>query len=168
MSLKRWIKNRKIKTAIKLCLFLTLASLPFISATQIVGLETFLDSFENHDHYLCIQNEGGIFGTKSSNNEYVIVQMSSHPEFAIQKNDHIIYITNDEEIVCAQVYYISSIGEIQRYHVINNENVGGYILENQVVGKVIKTVDDNIWNSISITIWEISINNLNIRALFAE
>lgn len=168
MSLKRWIKDRKLKTAIKLCVFLTVASLPFISATQIVGLDTFLDSFENPDHYMCIENDDGIFATKSGNKEYIIIQMSSHPDFSIQKNNHIIYFTNDEEIVCSQVYHISSIGEIQRYHIKDDEKVGRHILENQVVGKIIKTVDDNIWNSISITIWETSINNLNIRALLTE
>ena len=168
MSLKRWMKDRKFRTATKLCLFLTIASLPFISVTQIIGLETFLDSFENPDHYICIQNNDGFFATQSGNKEYIIIQMSSHPDFTIQKNDYIIYFTNDEEIACSQVYHISSIGATKRYHVMDSQNVGRYIFEKQLIGKVIKTVDDNIWNSISMTIWDISINNLNIRALLTD
>ena len=168
MSFKRWIKKKKFRTTLKICLFLIAASLPFISITHIIGLETFLDSFENPEHYLYIQNEDAIFGTKLKNNEYVIIQISSHPDFRIQKNDQIIYFLNEEEIACGQVYHISSLKNIERYHIIDNENIGRHISEKQVIGKIIKTIDDNIWNSISMTLWDISINNLNIRALIAE
>ena len=79
-----------------------------------------------------------------------------------------IYLTNNNELACNRVYHVSSIGTFKRYHTQDIESIGHHVLENQVLGKVIKVVDDNIWNSISISIWEISINNINVRALFTE
>jgi hypothetical protein len=42
------------------------------------------------------------------------------------------------------------------------------IHKSQVVGKIINIIDGNIWNSISIKMWETSINTLNIGAILAE
>jgi hypothetical protein len=168
MSLKRWNGKKTLKLAIKFSLFLIIASIPFISITQMIGMDAFLDSFENSEYYLCFQDEYGLYATNTNEKEYVIIQGSSHPDFSAGKDDYIIYLTNDNELACNRVYHVSSIGTFKRYHTQDMESIGHHVLENQVIGKVIKVVDDNIWNSIAISIWEISIDKLNIRALIAE
>ena len=168
MTFKRWIDKKTLKLAIKSCLFLIIASIPFVSITQIIGMDTFLDSFENCDYYLCFKDEDGLYATNINDKEYVIIQESSHPDFSAGKNDYIIYLTNDNELTCNRIYHVSSIGTFKRYHVQEMGSIGHYVLENQVIGKVIRVVDENIWNLIFISVWEISIHNLNIRALIAE
>jgi hypothetical protein len=167
MSLKRWTDKKTITLAIKFCLFLVLASIPFISISQMIGIDTFLDSFENSEYYLCLQDDDGLYAINNNEKDFVIIQESKHPDFSAEKNDYIIYLTNDNELVCSRVYHISCIGTNKRYHTQDKESIGQHVLENQVLGKVIGLVDDNILNSISISLWEISINNLNIRALIS-
>jgi hypothetical protein len=167
MTLKRWIDKKNLLLATKFCVFLVIASIPFISISQMIGIDTFLDSFENSKHYLCFQNDDGLYAINTNEKDYVIIQESKHPDFSAEKNDYIIYLTNDNELACSRVYHISSIGTNKRYHTQDKESIGHHVFENQVLGKVIKVVDDNIWNSISISFWEISINSLNIRAFIS-
>ena len=170
MSCKTSKELKKIvKHAIKLCVFIILASLPFITVTQIIGLDIFLDSFENPEYYLCLQDKGNLFGVNIKNGEYVITQKSSHPEFNIKKSDTIIYSKNDGNIECNKVYCVYNTGAIKRYQTTEeNDIINKPIYESQIIGKVINVIDDNIWNSISIKIWETSIQNLNLRALLAD
>lgn len=65
---------------------------------------------------------------------------------------------------------MTSVNEIH-----NNIGEGDYndfgdepIYENQIIGKVIGNVDNNLWNTISMKIWDISIHNLNVKALFTN
>jgi uncharacterized membrane protein len=168
MIAKRWKDKKTLKLAIKICLFLVISSIPFISITQMIGIDTFLDSFENSEYYHCFKDEVGLYAANTIDKDYLLIQESRHPDFSAEKNDYIIYLTNDNELACNRVYHVSSIGKIKRYHTQDKKFIGHHVLENQVLGKVIKVVDENIWNSISISIWEISIQNLNIRALIAE
>ena len=48
------------------------------------------------------------------------------------------------------------------------ENNAKSFYETSVVGKVVGVIDNNIWNSLSLKTWDMSINNLNIRALFTN
>lgn len=158
--------KRVIKKTIKICVFILLACLPFVYVTQMIGIDIFLDSFENPQYYLCVQDKDNALGSYT-NGDYLIIQKSSHPDFMIIESDSIIYCKNDGEIAYTKVNHINSIAAIRRYY-IENQNEDTYdrlIFENQILGKIVKIMDDNIWNSISITIWEKSIHNLNPRAL---
>ena len=170
MSLKRWTeKKRIIKNAIKVCIFISLASFPFITITQMIGMNTFLDSFENPEHYICLQDKDNSLGSNIKNGEYIIIQKSSHPEFSVKKSDSIIYCKNGGGIACDKIHYISNIGAIRRYHTAEENDIKGQpIYKSQIIGKVINVTDGNIWNSISIKIWETSIHNLNLRALLVN
>jgi hypothetical protein len=168
MMVKRWIDKKTLKLSIKFSLFLVIASIPFVSITQMIGIDTFLDSFENSDYYLCFKDEDGVYATNTNEKDYVIIQESSHPDFSAGKDDYIIYLTKDNELNCNRIYHVTSIGTFKKYHVQDNSFIGHYVLENQVLGKVIRAVDENIWNSIFISVWEISIHNLNIRALITD
>ena len=92
MSWNRWTeKKRIIKTVIKIWIFISIASLPFITVTQIIGMDAFLDSFENPDHYICLKDKNNVYGSKTKTGEYMIIQKSSHPDFNVKKSDTIIY-----------------------------------------------------------------------------
>jgi hypothetical protein len=157
-----------IKKTIKIFVFISIASLPFITVTQLMGLDTFLDSFENSDHYVCLQNKG-FFASKIDKEEYIIIQKSSHPEFKFQDDESIIYWDNDGEILCNKLKRIENVGSLKRYNINDNENEEQIpIYENQIVGKIINTIDNNIWYSISITIWDISVQNLNFNSFITN
>jgi uncharacterized membrane protein len=149
-----------IKNTIKICIFISLASLPFITMTQIIGMNIFLDSFENPDCYICLQDNDNSLGLKENIGDYIIIQRSSHPEFEVENTDFVLYYDFNGELTCNKVDSISAINSINRYKITDE-----LIYPQQIVGKVINVIDDNIWNSISITIWDTSINSLNLRAL---
>lgn len=158
LKLKQIVKN-----AIKFFIIVSIASLPFISVTNIIGLNAFLDSFENPKYYLCIQNNDN-FLDSNTDGQYIIVQKSSHPEFSVENNDYILYYSNDGEITCNKVYEISAVHTSKFYKVTEDGySYGESIYENQVLGKIVKIVDNNIWNSISLKIWETSIHSINLR-----
>jgi len=161
--------KKKIKNVIKFFIFISLVSLPFITITQILGMEAFLDSFENPAYYICLQDKDNTFGLNTKNEEYLVIQKSSHPEFNIKKSDSIIYCKNNGDIACNKIYNINNIGATKRYYTTGeNDIVSQPIYDSQIIGKVITVIDSNIWNFISIKIWEVSIHNLNLRVLLAK
>jgi hypothetical protein len=124
----------------------------------------FLDSFENSSNYICIQDKENIFNSNTEG-DYLIIQKTSHPDFNIKKSDSIIYYNRDGNITFTKINQISSIASIKKYHSDFEKNG---IFEDQILGKIIEIVDENIINSISIKVWETSINKLNIRALITK
>ncbi len=147
-------------------IFTLLTCLPFIYLTEVIGLELFLDSFENSHNYLCIQDKENMLES-NTNGDHLIIQKSSHPGFIIKESDLIIYCNFDGDISYTKVNHINSIAAVKRYHIEeqNEEQGKCVIFENQILGKIVEIIDDNIWNSISIKIWETSIHNLNLRSL---
>ena len=160
--------KKVVKNAFKFAVFISLASLPFITVTQLIGIDTFLDSFENSDYYLCLQNDGFV-ASSIKQDEYIIILRSSHPDFSIKDGDSIIYWDNEGEILCKKLIRINSVGSLKRYNTIENldeEQIPIY--ENQIIGKVINSVDNNIWFSISLKLWDISIQNLNFNSFLTN
>lgn len=147
-------------------IFTVISVIPFIHITEIIGLETFLDSFENSHNYLCIQDKKNMFELNTYG-DYIIIQKPSHPDFKIDESDLILYCNYDGIISYTKVNHINSIASMKRYYIEEqNEEIGNNIIfDNQILGKIVYIIDDNILNSISIKIWETSINNLNLRSL---
>jgi len=155
--------RRNIKKMIPFVLILVFALLPFLSATCLVGFDTFLDSFENPQHYFKIENNDEMLGVNSGNEEFIIIQKSSHPDFDITPSDSVIYSNYDGDIECNEIHHVNSISTFNIYYT-SQENKDP-IYENQIIGKIVNNIDNNIWNSLSLKLWEISIYNLNIRVL---
>jgi len=157
------MKKEQIRKIIGLILFVGIAALPFMSVTEMIGMETFLDSFEHPNSYLFLKNDDLITGIKTDAENYIIIQKTNHPEFEIQKNDKLMYFNLQGEISCEEVKYIRGIGTFKRYY-LNSEyaEFEETIYEGQIIGKVIKQIDNNFWNELSLKIWEISIENFNI------
>jgi len=168
--LKRWKNlNNNIKKIILLFIFTFLAIIPFIYITGVFGFETFLDSFENSSNYLCIQDKENDFNS-NTNGDYIIIQKATHPNFEVKKNDLILYCNYEGNISFTKINQISSVAAIKKYQIekVTRENDNNVIFENQILGKIIEIIDENIINSISIKIWEASIHNLNFRALLVN
>ena len=159
-----------MKHAIKICIFILLANLPFITAVQIISMETFLDSFENPDYYICFESNSNLIQSAAKDGDYIIIQKSSHPDFKIKEKDNIIYLKGKGELACSRIHHSIYIGAIKKYYTTdeNNKISSNPIYENQIVGKIVKIVDNNLWNTISMKIWDTSIHELNVNALFAE
>jgi hypothetical protein len=105
-----------------------------------------------------------ISGVQTSQDSFIIIQTADHPEFIIEESDSIIYSDVDGEFVCNEIHEIKGVGMYERYYTSDEESCSRYpIYQSQVIGKVIKTVDNNIWNELSIKLWELSISNLNFR-----
>jgi len=164
------MKRREIKKIVKILIFIIIANLPFITAANILSVDTFLDSFENPEFYISVKNDNKIIKTDFKEGDYLIIQRANHPDFKIKDKDEIIYVKDEGDIVCNQVLESKSIGSIKMYYTKedNKKDKNEPIYETQIVGKIIKSIDDNLWNSISMEIWKISINDLNINAMLKK
>jgi hypothetical protein len=154
--------KENIKTAVKTLIFLSITALPFLTLTNVIGIDTFLDSFENPENYTYFKNNKYLQSTKIKDRNYIIIQKSDHPSFQIQEGDTIMYCTVNGEIACHKIYQIYGDETLKKYS-IQEKNV---VYGDQIIGKVIKTLDNNIWNEFVINIWNLAINELNIRVLF--
>ena len=158
-------KNKKI---MKFSIFILIAISPFLTVTNILGLNVFLDSFEKPEYYQCIKNNNYLFGTQT-NEQYLILQKASHPDFKVEDNDEIIYFGNNGNVLCRKVNEIYSIDTNNKFYSVNYKGSQKEIIkDNQIIGKVVKIIYDNIWDTISIKFWDASIHNLNIRSLIEK
>jgi hypothetical protein len=151
-----------IKAFAKILIFLSITALPFLTLTNSIGIDTFLDSFENPEKYTYLMNNNYLQSTKIKDQNYIIIQKSDHPNFQIQEGDTIMYCTVNGEIACHEIYQIYGIGTLKKYSIKEKNTV----YSDQIIGKVIKTLDNNILNELAINIWNLAINELNIRILF--
>ena len=159
--------KKNLKTIIKISIFFLIANIPFITMTQLIGMETFLDSFENPEHYYCLKSDTNLVLSTTANREYLIIQNQEHPDFNIQEGDMILYHNYQGEILHQRVKQINSIGAIKFYNPIINDDMYSteVIYDNQILGKVVNIIDNNIINSLSMKMWDISIHNLNFNSL---
>jgi hypothetical protein len=127
-----------------------------------MGVNTFADSLDNPDYYICVQDKENSFGTNTKNGEFVLIQKASHPDFGLEENEEIIFIDIKGELICSKISDISSIRTYKMYYTTNNQKP---VYENQIIGKVVKIIDNNIISQISVRVWEISVNNFNINNL---
>jgi len=162
------IRDYKIKKITKLLVFISVSTLPFVGLTSLLGLETFLDSFETPDSYLYLENSDELVNLNFKDSVFIIVQKSDHPEFDVKESDTVVYSSLTGDISCNKIEHIHSIGPLKKYELKGNDikQYSETIYEEQIIGKVIKITDKNILNTFSLELWTITINNLNIHSLF--
>jgi len=161
------VKKENIKKIIEFAIVLTFIFLPFISITNIVGMETFLDSFENPESYVYIKNINEFTVLNAKKPSYVIIQKTEHPTFHIKESDMVLYSTLTGEIICDKIDSVHTIGPIYKYELRGSSfrDNSESIYKEQIIGKVIKIVDEDIWNTLMIKTWGATIYNLNINSL---
>jgi len=160
--------NKKTgKTLLKILLFIILVNLPYITITTQMGIDCFLDSFEHPEYYQYIQDTTN---TKTTSTQPILlIQKASHPTFSIQEGDSVLYYTTDKGICTNTISHINTNNQMDKcYTTLYTDGETEPIPEQYVIGKVIGVMDDNIWNALSLTTWDASINNLNIRALLTN
>ncbi len=162
------MRKKIINDIVKICAFIALVNLPFITIAQLVGMDTFLDSFDNPDSYQYFKTNK--LDTGIPNKGYIVLQKTSHPDFSLITGDSIFYLKDEGGLMCREIYHISDRASMKKYYIINfdDEIDINPIYEHQIVGKVVSTIDSNIWSKFSLEIWDGSINNLNAVALFTK
>jgi len=168
MIWKRYtIRREETKKITKLLFFVMLSIIPFLSVTNLLGMETFLDSFENPDSYMFLKNSNGYLASNIKGSSFIIIKRSNHPEFDVKEWDTVLYSSSSGDISCNTIEHIYSIGPLKRYKLKGNDikEYSETIYEEQIIGKVVKTLDNNIWNTFSLELWSITIDNLNICSL---
>ena len=102
--------------------------------------------------------------------DYIILQKTSHPDFSVIKGDKIFYLKDEGGLMCRSVHKVNKNGPINIYYTTNSEDEinDEPINEYHIIGKVVSVIDDNIWNSFSLEVWDLSRNNANAAALFTN
>jgi hypothetical protein len=129
----------------------------------MMGVDIFLDSFENPESYTYFKSSNEIKGIKTQDKSYIIIQKIVHPDFDIQKNDVILYYNFEGEIICSQIIQINGVDYFKKYYIDQKNAINNSILKCQIVGKIIRKVESNIWNYLSLSLWEISTDYLNVE-----
>jgi len=158
------MEKKMINDIVKICAFIALVNLPFITITQFIGIDTFLDSFDNPDSYQYFKTNK--LDPSIPNNGYIVLQKTSHPDFSPITGDTIFYLKDEGGLMCRSIYHITD-NSPKRYYVVKFDgNVDLCpVYDYQVIGKVVNSIDNNAWNKLSLKVWDASINNLNVVAL---
>jgi hypothetical protein len=161
------MRKKTLKEIVKILVFVALVNLPFITMTQLLGVDGFIDSFTNHNYYQYYKTDE--LALDNPHQSYIIIEKATHPDFSIQTGDKIFYVADEGGLSCRSVDHITTVGFLEKYYVVNFQNtIEKPIFKSQILGKVIGTIDDSMWNSVSLKIWDLSINNLNAIALFSN
>ena len=152
----------------KILIFIAIINLPFIGMLQLIGIDVFLDSFEFPESYHYFKNNQ--YNIENVKGDFLVIQKVSHPNFSIMDGDEILYMKDEGDLIWSRICDDKSWGEIKKYYSIkfNDKNDNESFFECQIIGKVVSNIDYNVWNALSLKIWELSINNLNIAALFTS
>jgi hypothetical protein len=162
------MEKKVMKRAVKFITFIICANLPFLTITQFLGIDTFIDSFKHPDSYQYMKNDNLRFPDTTGG--YLILEKPTNQDYSIEKGDTILYRTTKDTLRYRVVDQINiQQGTLTYYtYAINEDYLDGPIYDQQIIGKIKGRIDDNIWNAFSLQIWELSIHNLNAAALFAN
>jgi hypothetical protein len=155
------------QTILKLCGFFLIANLPFLTISQLVGIDTFIDSFKHPSSFYYIKNDKTHSLDPTAG--YIILEKPPLQEFAIKEGDSILCHTIKNTLQQRIVYQIKIEDGIKTYYTTGNTDaLDGLIYEHQIVGKIIGISEDNIWYALCLQVWDLSIDKLNAVALFSD
>ncbi len=161
------MKKKFLYTILKLGSFFLIANLPFLTVSQLIGMEAFIDSFRHPDSIISIQNEK-IAGMENEGG-YIILEQPSYQGFFIGEGDCILYQTKKDTFQQNVVSSIKSDDGRKTYYIANFvDATNGPIYDHQIIGKIIGKSGDNLWVTLCLQFWEVSIDKLNILAFFSE
>jgi hypothetical protein len=160
--------RRKLNEAKKICIFLMIANLPFLTVAHLMGMEVFIESFHYPDSYQCIKTYEACNQTIPRG--YLILEMPTNQHFLIQNGDTILYRTGEGAVRCEPVQNVALRQGTAIYYTLTpvQGDITGPIYDTQILGKVTGTIDDNIWNALCLQIWDFSTKNLNAITYFGK
>jgi hypothetical protein len=162
------MERKFIKRVLRLCAFVIIVNLPFLTMTQLLGINTFLDSFQHPSSYQYLKyNEREKFEQKTM---YIILEKPTGQDYSITQGDTILYRSTKETLECRTVYATQiQHGEKIYYTSTPDENdLDGPIFYSQILGKSTRMIDDNFWNALSVHVWGLVIENLNVITFFSN
>jgi len=162
------VKKKSIRAIIKLCAFFIIVNLPFLTVTYLLGIDTFIDSFNHPNAYQYIKND--ILCPIDKKGGYIILEKSTYQGFSIKDGDIILYYTINDTVEQRPIYQKTFENGVKTYYPTTDtkDHGDGPIYDYQIIGKIKGSFDENIWNTLCVQIWDISIDNLNAAALFAN
>lgn len=156
------MKEQTKRALIEFIVFTTIINLPFITISTTIGMDIFFDSFQHPQDYQFLE----YLKTDSTagENTKVIIQKASHPKFDVTYGDAIVYYEESCGFQYGKIDLVSTELQTTIYYIITDEESFQYqpIFEQQVVGKVISNVGSDLWNTISLELWETAITRLNL------
>jgi len=160
------MKRNILQAIFKLCGFFLIANLPFLTISQFLGIDTFIDSFEHPNSFYYIKNDK--INCLDPKGGYVILEKPTYQGFSIEEGDIILYHTTTDILQQKIVYQIKAEAGVKTYYTSNTDYLDAPINEHQIIGKIRGRFEDNIWNTFCIQIWDLSIDNLNTFVFFRE
>ena len=162
------MERNELQRIAKLCVFVAIANLPFITITQLIDIDTFIDSFHHPESYHYIKNDR--IDIPSVQTGYLVLEKPTNQDYQIEQGDIILYYSPNNElqqqVVCQILYHQ---GMKTYYTTIENQDIlDGPIYDQQIIGKIKGNLDENVWNALCLQLWDISIDRLNVVALFSS
>jgi hypothetical protein len=162
------LQRKYVKKVLQLCAFIIIANLPFLTMTRLLGIDTFLDSFQHPTAYQYVKYDKK--DGSNQNNVYIILEKPIHQEDSIAQGDIILYRSTESTIKCRIVYSTEVQHGEKIYYTttFNEDDLDGPIFNSQILGKSTGIIEDNLWNALSVYIWGLVIQNLNTIAFFTD
>jgi hypothetical protein len=162
------MERRKLQDMKKICMFVFIANLPFLTVAHLIGIEVFIESFQHPDAYQCIKTYGANNDTLSKG--YLLLETPIHEHFSIRNGDIILYKTGGGAVRCEPVFNVACRQGTMIYYTTTPTQgvITGPIYGTQILGKVTNTINDNLWNALCIQLWDFSTKNLNAITYYSE
>jgi hypothetical protein len=158
------MKKKLLQLLLKICGFILLANLPFLTITHLIGTDTFIESFKNPHHFYYIKNEN--IPNIDPTIRYIILEKPHNQASDIKAGDSILCQTVKNTLQQRTVSQIrTEQGTTTFYTISSTETTNTPIHASQIAGKIIGTSENNIWYLLSLQIWDVAITKLNILAL---
>jgi hypothetical protein len=158
--------KKKIYSLLRFFIFIFIVNLPFLGMSTLLGSHVFIDSFEHPQFYQYIKTDQ--IQLHETSLGYLVIQTPSHPDFSLTVGDTIFYHTESGELYMRSIVSIEKQPPLKMYTVYGSDETASVesVISRYILGKVITSFDDSIWNRISVYSWDVSVNRLNIGALF--
>lgn len=162
------MKKKSLQTLCKLCLFFSIANLPFLTLTNLFGAQIFIDSYKYPSSYQYIKTDA--IDNLETHEGYLLIERPTHQGYAINEHDIILYHSLNQTINQQVVSSIATKNGVTTYFIMDL-TYGAFsepIYEQQIIGKIKARFDDNLWTTLCLRIWEISSDNLNALVYFSN
>ncbi len=151
-------------TVLKLIGFFILVNLPFLTVTHLIGIDTFIDSFQHPTIYSFIKNDD----STNALTGYLVIKIPSNQASVIKEGDSILCHTIKNTVQQRIVSQIQTKDGITIYYTTSlTDSSDAVVYDSQIIGKIIANSGDNLWYTLCLQTWELSIEKLNIQTLFS-